>query len=116
MIEVLSLKDPSVPRPKIEDQKAVVASGHGLKITVVGKWELKKRKLPVFWLNPDDVRPQTKYIDSRCIGCCGIGGHDGSNHACKQSGAELGTEESDCYTPYLFTTENKNVDFIREDK
>ncbi|WP_298463949.1 hypothetical protein [uncultured Erythrobacter sp.] len=122
VIEVESLKDPSVKRPSLKLQQPVAPCGSGYKSRYKsydpGGWSKQKATdpEPTYWLNPDDVKPYSKYIKGRCIGCCGIAGLDGPNHQCAKCGAEIGTEESDCYTPYIFITESRNIEFEREDR
>ena len=121
-IEVLSLKDPSVEPPSFKEQEPVASPGTAYKSYdnpyFVGDWseEVAQNTEPKFWLNPDDVKPFSRYIKKRCIGCCGIAGTDGPNHECANCGTEIGTEESDCYTPYVFSPLNKNTEFKRSDK
>lgn len=118
VIEVRSLKDPSVKRPSLKPQQPVAGYKSRYKSYHPGDWSKQKVAAPepTYWLNPDDVKPHSKYINGRCMGCCGLAGLDGPNHKCAECGTEIGTEESDCYTPYIFITETKNVEFKRENK
>ncbi len=122
VIDVHSLKDPLVKRPLIKEKQPIAPLGVGYKSRHRSYnrsgWskELAANQEPTYWLNPDDVKPFSNYISKRCMGCCGIGGHDGPNHVCANCGTEIGTEESDCYTPYIFISESNNIQFKREDK
>ncbi|SEM15262.1 hypothetical protein [Streptacidiphilus jiangxiensis] len=51
-------------------------------------------------IHPDDapeLRPDPDYRDA---GCCGLRGTEGMNRFCPGCGAEVGTQVSECYTPY----------------
>ncbi|MFJ8045568.1 hypothetical protein ACIRBX_34180 [Kitasatospora sp. NPDC096147] len=51
-------------------------------------------------LHPDDVPGTVEHPDdSRLNGCCGLDGQDGPNLVCAGCGAEVGTRQSDCWTP-----------------
>ncbi|MGD3109290.1 hypothetical protein [Streptomyces sp. YGL11-2] len=56
----------------------------------------------VLVLHPDDVMRMTRYPDrGRLNGCCGLDGLDGPNLACGNCGAEVATQQSDCWSQQL---------------
>lgn len=58
-----------------------------------------------FVLHPKDVTGSVRHHDAkRLTGCCGPSGLDGPNRICSECGAEIGTEESDCWTPHSIVT------------
>ncbi|MBB4941203.1 hypothetical protein FHR32_005580 [Streptosporangium album] len=58
-----------------------------------------------FVLHPDDVTGAERHPNPRRLnGCCGLDGLDGPNLVCSGCGAEIGTEESDCWKPHFVVT------------
>ncbi len=51
-------------------------------------------------LHPEDI-PDLAWLNSGEVGCCGLPGDMGPNRKCS-CGAPIGTEMSECYTPYEF--------------
>lgn len=50
-------------------------------------------------LNPGDITGVRPHPDpGRRNGCCGLAGLDGPNLVCAQCGAEVATQQSDCWT------------------
>lgn len=123
-LEILSLKDPSIPKPDMADQQAVCLPGTGYKSyepvqrSFDPKRPAKLEFSPQFWLNPKDVEGATKLTTKagRLSGCCGLDGCDGPNLVCKNCGAEAGTMQSDCWTPLIFVPEPKNTEFRKSEK
>lgn len=57
-----------------------------------------------FVLNPDDVTGASAHPDpGRRNGCCGLDGLDGPNMVCASCGAEIATQQSDCWTQQQIT-------------
>ncbi|MFJ1704714.1 hypothetical protein [Kitasatospora sp. NPDC088346] len=53
-------------------------------------------------LHPEDVRGTAPHPDDgRRNGCCGLDGLDGPNLVCAGCGADIATEQSDCWTAHL---------------
>ncbi|GHB86380.1 hypothetical protein GCM10010347_66640 [Streptomyces cirratus] len=56
----------------------------------------------VLVLNPDDASGVARHPDrGRLNGCCGLDGLDGPNLVCDACGAEIGTQQSDCWSQQL---------------
>ncbi|MFD5704210.1 hypothetical protein [Streptomyces lasiicapitis] len=56
----------------------------------------------VFILNPNDITGVTRHPDrGRLNGCCGLDGLDGPNLVCDACGAEVATQQSDCWSQQL---------------
>ncbi len=56
----------------------------------------------VFVLNPDDISGAARHPDcGRLNGCCGLDGLDGPNLVCDACGAEVATQQSDCWSQQL---------------
>ncbi|MEP0390961.1 hypothetical protein [Erythrobacter sp.] len=123
-IDVLSLKDPSVPQPDWADQEPMCGQGKAYKSLepFERSYDPAKPALlefsPQYWLNIDDIEETTKFTSKsgRLSGCCGLGGCDGPNILCKSCGAEVGTMKSDCWTPLVFIPDKRNTEFKREGK
>lgn len=58
---------------------------------------------PQFWVNPEDLTDRVSNTSNRrrLNGCCGLDGQDGPNQVCR-CGAEVGTLQNDCWTPFVF--------------
>ena len=117
-ISVGSLKDPSVEPPVLEDQQPVCEPGEGIKsygplVRSFGERTHPLDFAPQFWLHPDDVGETTEWTRDRgrLTGRCGIAGSDGPNIICRNCGSEVGTVQTDCYTPFIFVPEPKNTEF-----
>ena len=123
-LEIKSLKDPAVAKPDLADREPVCAVGNGYKSFEplmdsgdnAAIWPLQFA--PQFWLNLDDVSTTTKQIGGvrRLIGCCGVSGLDGPNRGCVKCGTEVGTEQSDCFTPLIFVPEPENTEFRKTEQ
>ena len=62
-----------------------------------------------FVVNLNDVLNTKHHTDSRRLnGCCGMDGLDGLNTMCA-NGHEVGTEQSDCWTPRKMTFDGKRT-------
>jgi hypothetical protein len=56
----------------------------------------------VFVLNPGDISGVARHPDrGRLNGCCGLDGLDGPNLVCDACGAEVATQQSDCWSQQL---------------
>ena len=69
---------------------------------------------PQYWLTPRDLLDHVGYspIPTRHQGCCGLDGMDGPNRVCA-CGAEVGTEQSDCWTGQLFVPDPDTCVWIK---
>ncbi|ANU06832.1 hypothetical protein [Paraurantiacibacter namhicola] len=118
-ITVQSLKDPSVQTACLIDQRPVCAKGSGFK-----SYEPLLRShdpirpaalefVPQYWLNPEDFEATGKVTRKRgrTNGCCGLDGCDGPNIECRECGTEIGTKQSDCWTPLIFVPDPDNTEF-----
>ncbi|GAA1416951.1 hypothetical protein ACFQZ4_49875 [Catellatospora coxensis] len=71
--------------PAFDDPKLLVSAGPALTILV----------------HPDDVRGLRLHPDPRRLnGCCRLDGCDGPNLVCAGCGAEIATEQSDCWVSW----------------
>ena len=121
-LEILSLKDPGVTKPRLADLTPVCEPGAGYKSyepllrSFDSQRPAKLEFRPQFWLNPKDVEGTTERTAKagRLNGCCGLDGCDGPNLVCKKCGAEIGTLQSDCWTPLIFVPDNENTEFRKE--
>ncbi|MGI5499039.1 hypothetical protein [Lentzea sp. CA-135723] len=54
-----------------------------------------------FLVHPEDVRNLRRHSNpSRLNGCCDLDGQDGPNLVCRTCGAEIATEQSDCWVTW----------------
>ena len=117
-LEVVSLKDPSVPKPEFDMQKPLSASGTALKswqaMPWIGcSWDHGLDYTPQYWLNPDDVIAVRLGGDRRsAMGCCGPMGLNGPNQMCRRCNAPVGTLQADCSTPFVFITNPKTTTWV----
>lgn len=67
---------------------------------------------PQVWMTRRDLLPvvQVTADMARLMGCCGLDGCNGPNIICA-CGAGIGTETSDCWTPWLFIPEPGATDW-----
>ena len=71
---------------------------------------------PASWLSLTDLTEGVGYwpLPGRRNGCCGLDGMDGPNRICR-CGAEIGTEQSDCWTWHIFTPLSQNTTWKKHD-
>jgi hypothetical protein len=122
-ITVLSTKDPAVTPPPLTDAEPVCDPGMAFKSHEPLQHSHDPANpaplefTPQFWANPMDfdaaVRP-TRDI-RRLIGCCGLDGCNGPNMLCRVCKAEVGTMQSDCWTPLIFVPYPSNTEFRKTD-
>jgi hypothetical protein len=119
-LTILSGKDPSVTAPEFRDREPFTEPG-----TVFKSYEPLVRSfrnepaplefVPQVWINPDDLTDVVRLTKNRrrLRGCCGISGLNGPNQLCA-CGAEIGTLQTDCFTPLVFVAEPDATDWIEE--
>ena len=110
-LRILSGKDPSVTAPEHVDRAPLTESGVAFKSydPIMRSFADDPAPLeftPQYWLNPDDLTDAAGNTQNnrRLSGCCGISGLDGPNQVCR-CGAEVGTLQTDCFTPRVFIPE-----------
>ncbi|MER5323001.1 hypothetical protein [Streptosporangium roseum] len=70
-----------------------------------------------FVLHPDDAAGASQHPDPRrLVGCCGPSGMDGPNLVCSGCGAEIGTQESDCWKPHFVVTLPDATNLLGDDQ
>lgn len=122
-LTVLSTKDLAVAPPDLRDSEPVCPAGTAFKSHEPLQHSADPANpepldfTPQFWTNPLDfdaaVRP-TRDI-RRLNGCCGLAGCDGPNMLCRVCEAEVGTMQSDCWTPLIFVPHPSNTEFRKTD-
>jgi hypothetical protein len=122
-INVLSTKDPAVTPPALRDAEPVCDPGMAFKSHMPLQRSMSPDRraplefVPQFWANPQDfeaaIQP-TREI-SRLSGCCGLDGYDGPNMLCRVCKVEIGTMQSDCWTPLIFVPDPDNTEFRKTD-
>ncbi|WP_034961771.1 hypothetical protein [Erythrobacter longus] len=72
---------------------------------------------PQYWLNPEDVIEACRMTKKheRTIGCCGISGNGAPNLLCRKCRTEVGTMQTDCFTPLIFIPDPSNTEFRKAD-
>ena len=107
-LTLLSGKNPEIAKPQQLDRQPLAAAG-----TVFKSYEPLWRShaaiphplefTPQYWIHPTDVSGSVLDTDdiSRLGGCCGVSGTGEPNQICA-CGAEVGTLQSDCFTPWVF--------------
>ena len=122
-LTIHSSKDPTVALPECRDQQPICERGVAYK-----SYEPLDRApsphnpapldfIPQYWMNPGDVAAFAKHSKKRgrLGGCCGIAGMSGPNMICSGCKTEIGTKQSDCFTPLIFVPHPDNMEFIRQD-
>lgn len=109
-VTVFSFSPNAPSRFVFEDAKPITKTGFAMETTVpmqlstgsVGT-KIPLDFTPQYWVNLADVLPSVQKTTNarRLNGCCGLDGCDGPNRVCS-CGAEVGTEQSDCWTPLVF--------------
>lgn len=122
-LTMLSTKDPVVVSPELRDGEPVCPAGTAFKsheplqrAITPGRRALLEF-VPQFWANPQDFKAaieETRVI-GRLNGCCGLDGCDGPNMLCRVCEAEVGTMQSDCWTPLIFVPHPSNTEFRKTD-
>lgn len=123
-IMVLSTKDPAVAPPDLRDGEPVCPPGTAFKSheplqrAVTSGRRAPLEFVPQFWANPQDFEAATQQTGdiSRLAGCCGLDGCNGPNMLCRTCNAEVGTMQSDCWTPLIFVPEPDNTEFRKTDR
>jgi len=123
-ITVLSTEDPEIAPPDLRDGEPACLAG-----TVFKSHEPLQRAMtpgrrallefvPQFWANPQDFEASIEQTGDlkRLAGCCGLDGCDGPNMLCRVCHAEVGTMQSDCWTPLIFVPEPDNTEFRKTNK
>lgn len=123
-ITVLSTKEPEIALPDLRDGEPVCLAG-----TVFKSHEPLQRAMtpgrraplefvPQFWANPQDFEASIEKTGDvrRLAGCCGLDGCNGPNMLCRVCHAEVGTMQSDCWTPLIFVPEPENTEFRKTKK
>lgn len=122
-ITVLSTKDPTVAAPELRDGEPVCLAGTAFKSHVpLQRAMAPGRRVPLefvpqFWANPQDFETASEetWVIGRLNGCCGLDGCDDPNMLCRVCTAEVGTMQSDCWTPLIFVPDPNNTDFRKTD-
>jgi hypothetical protein len=122
-IKLLSTKDPAVGVPNHYDGDPIACQGTAYKSYSPLASSLDERRpaplefVPQIWMNPDDVDAQIELVDNaeRLGGCCGLSGQNGPNMRCRKCKAEVGTKQSDCFTPYIFVPDPQQTELQRCD-
>lgn len=119
-LTILSGKDPSVTTSGIKDREPITATGSAFKsyaplVRSYGDEPGPLEFVPQLWINPDDLTDAVRLTKKgrRLNGCCGISGLDGPNQLCA-CGAEVGTLQSDCFTPLVFVAEPGTMEWMEE--
>ena len=122
-IMVLSTKDPTVVAPELRDGEPACPAGTAFKsheplqrVITQGR-RAPLEFVPQFWANPQDFEAATQQTDdiNRLAGCCGLDGCDGPNMLCRVCHTEVGTMQSDCWTPLIAVPEPDNTEFRKTD-
>lgn len=111
-VALLSSKAPGVMQPPAVAKQPLLPAGQAFKSWRWLDWFYLEEGhvlafTPQVWMNLDDLLEtvfQTKKIE-RLGGCCGVSGIDGPTHICR-CGSEVGTEQSDCFTPLVFIAQH----------
>ena len=122
-ITVLSTKDPAVTTPPLNDAQPVCDPGMAFKSYKSLQWSHDPAHsaplefTPQFWANPRDFEAAIKETRDirRLAGCCGLDGCNGPNMVCRLCKAEVGTMQSDCWTPLIFVPDPNNTEFRKTD-
>ncbi|MFI2109313.1 hypothetical protein [Streptomyces lydicus] len=96
----LALRESPIPPPVTEE-----APGHRFLPPLMphGSYAVSPHT-GAFVLNPDDISGVSRHPDrGRLNGCCGLDGLDGPNLVCDACGAEVATQQSDCWSQQLIT-------------
>ena len=118
-LDVRSGKDPSVPSPELIDQQPLTPRGTVYKsyeplLHTSAETEDPLDLVPQYWVNPDDLCEAVGLTKrrERLNGCCGLDGLDGPNQLCA-CGAEVGTLQTDCWTPRVFIPERATTTWTK---
>jgi hypothetical protein len=120
-ITIHSTKNRAFKAPKHLDQQPITSAG-----TAIKSWEPMQKTFdpanpaklefsPQFWMNPSDINDAIEHVDipSRLNGCCGLDGCNGPNMRCRVCKTEVGTRQSDCWTPDVFIPQPEQTNWIR---
>jgi hypothetical protein len=110
-LTIVSDKDPSIEAPRFEAGLTLAARGTAYAssepiVRSRGDTPANLQFSPQHWIDPDDLTDRVSETRKRgrLNGCCGFDGLDGPNQVCR-CGAEVGTLQSDCWTPLVFIPE-----------
>lgn len=120
-LTIVSGKDPAVTKPEVRNQQPLVERGIGFKSWEPQRWIYTEPGHPLhfapqYWLNPEDLTDAIRDSPdrSRIGGCCGEAGISGPNKICRCK-AEVGTLQTDCFTPRVFIPESSTTSWHEGD-
>ena len=122
-ITVMSSQDLAVAPAHLRDGEPPCPTGTAFKShepllrSLTANHRVPLEFVPQFWAHPQDFElaiVQTADVRRRA-GCCGMSGCDDPNMLCRACKAEVGTMQSDCWTPLIFVPEPDYTEFRKTD-
>lgn len=122
-ITVRSTKDPAIATPSLRDAQPVCAAGTAFKShkplqrSMTPGRQAPLEFVPQFWTNPQDFAAaiEETHNTARLAGCCGLDGCNGPNMVCCVCNTDIGTMQTDCWTPLIFVPDPDNTEFRKTD-